>query len=197
MHRKKLRRWPKFISFITSVTALVAVAVAPQAFAATAAPAPVCVNNVCTVTFPFKADYYTWTAPSGISNLRFDLYGAQGGGAAGGKGGQVSGTFNTVPTSLYFYVGGQGVIGDWNPGGYNGGGDAGYGSNNAGPGGGRTEMRTDVRALTYASQQAALVIAGGGGGQSGFSGTGVASIGGAGGMLTGTNGANGSGGAGG
>ena len=120
--------------------------------------------------------------------MSIDLLGAQGG-RSGGLGGRVTGSFATLPASLYIYVGGAGSQGSGALGGYNGGGTAGSGRGDEGSGGGATDIRTGT---TLADR---IAVAGGGGGSGGFAG-GVG--GGAGGVLgsTGTSG-QGQGGAGG
>lgn len=139
------------------------------ASAVLSAPAAVCSGANCTVTFTYAGDYYTWTAPSGITSVNFDVQGAQGttyGSYSGGNGGRVTGALTVTPgNTYYFYVGGQA--------GYNGGG---AGSTIAGGyGGGGSDIRTSANS-SYADR---LVVAGGGGG------AGSRGVGGLGGGLTG------------
>lgn len=134
-----------------------------QANAVSTNPTPVCNNGACTVTFAYTGDYYLWTVPAGIRTLNFDVLAAQGG-KTGGLGGEVSGTFSTIPTSLYVYVGQAGRQGAQATGGFNGGGQAGGNKGDEGSGGGASDLRTS----TLLDDR--VVVAGGGGGTGGFSG---------------------------
>lgn len=145
-------------------------------------PLPVCSKDECTVTFEYSGAAYVWTPPTGASNLRFDLYGAQGGQGAqssrgGGLGGRVTGSLTAVPERLLIYVGGSGVKGAGVGGGFNGGGDAGKGHGDEGSGGGATDLR-----MTSALEDR-VVVAGGGGGTGGYNWS-NAGLGGNGGGLT-------------
>ena len=112
-------------------------------------------------TLKIKNETYTYqsnspqiyTVPSLVNTLDFTLYGANGSnganGSEGGKGGIVSGTLNVFPGQiLYFYLG--------NTNGYNGGG---IGGDNAGNGGGASDIRIIGQNLSNR-----VVVAGGGGG---------------------------------
>lgn len=143
--------------------------------AASANPNTVCLGSICTVSFTFTGDYYSWIAPYSTT-YTVEVWGAQGGNAgyngtlqqAGGKGGYARGDINLAEQSgMYIYVGGQGegqtylATPAWAPGGWNGGG-AGYvgssSSNGRGSGGGgATDIRLNGTAL------ANRVIVGGGG----------------------------------
>jgi hypothetical protein len=151
-----------------------------SSLAVSSSPAAICTGANCTVTFPYTGDYYAWTVPSGVNSITVDLQGAQGGStsSAGGLGGRVQLTLSVTSNStLYFYVGGQGI--NNGVGGYNGGGTA-SGITHGASGGGATDIRTSIADLN-----SRLVVAGGGGGASAGSYPGV---GGAGGGLIGGNG---------
>ena len=162
-----------------------------SASAVSASPSLVCAGATCTWTFPFTGDYYDWTVPAGITQVGFDIYGAQGGNGGpsaggtgqtvqGGRGGRVQGTLTVTPGSvLRVYVGGKGtdatLVG---AGGFNGGGSTSATSDDnrrPGAGGGASDIRTGAALSTR------LVVAGGGGGSSGWR----AAEGGAGGGLIG------------
>lgn len=134
-----------------------------QVQAASATPAPVCSNGLCTVTFDYTGDVYVYAPPTGIRTMSFELAGAQGG-RTGGLGGKVAGTFSTIPTSMNIYVGGAGKQGTSATGGYNGGGAAGGSHGDEGSGGGASDIR-----LT-ALLDDRIVVAGGGGGTGGWVG---------------------------
>ena len=131
-----------------------------------------CVGNDCTVTFAFSGEMNTFLPPQNARNMTFEVSGAQGG-KSGGGGGQVTGTLLEVPEVLYIFVGGAGKTGNSAPGGFNGGGVAGSGSDMEGSGGGATDIRTG---LDLSSR---IVVAGGGGAR----GAGLGSGGGSGGGL--------------
>jgi hypothetical protein len=136
---------------------------------------------------------YPVAIPTGITRLRVELAGAEGGsaikGGQGGEGGSVAGTL-TLPagtTSLLTVVGGKGdddggLADDDGPGfngGFNGGGDGGSGGNgNAADGGGATDLRLGGTNVIHR-----IAVAGGGGG-GGFGAIGFA-IGTVGGVLYG------------
>jgi hypothetical protein len=150
------------------------------------AAAAVCEEGNCVETFQFTGATIIWQVPANATNLRFDVYGAQGG-RSGGQGGRITGAFGSVPQQLYINVGGQGQQGSHRPGGFNGGGSSGGNHSDEGSGGGASDIRIGP-ALTDR-----IIVAGGGGGTGGWSGAG----GGAGGGLQGQNGFNGQGGGGG
>ncbi len=107
----------------------------------------------CTVTFAYTGAAETWTVPAGVTQATFDLYGAQGGTAKGGKGGRVTATVSVTPGAAYqIRVGGAGATAT---AGFNGGG---AGSGSGGGGGGATDVRTS------AGLTSRLLVAGGGGG---------------------------------
>lgn len=143
------------------------------------------------VMFSYTGAVQTWSVPSNVTSLRFDLSGASGGrdsysgSAVVGMGGRVRGTMAVFPgNTMNIYVGGMG--GDGTPtgatGGYNGGGiGTYYAYGSGGGGGGATDIRIGGTALANR-----VVVAGGGGGNG--QDLAVAFAGGAGGGLTGGNG---------
>jgi Glycine rich protein len=146
-------------------------------------------ETVC--TFEYTGAAQTWTVPYGVSQARFDVYGAQGGngwrGGAGGRGGRATATIAvSAAQTLQFNVGGAGHGGGGSGGGFNGGSSGGDGG---GGGGG-----SDVRSAPYGLADRAIVAAGGGGGGAYSS---VAGGGGGGGTSGGSGGTAGSGGHGG
>jgi hypothetical protein len=172
----KARKLSKFLSLIVLLSLLPI----ESSLAVSSSPAAVCSGANCTVTFPYTGDYYAWAVPSGVNSITVDLQGAQGGStsSSGGLGGRVQVTLSVSSNStLYFYVGGQGI--NNGVGGYNGGGTA-SGISHGASGGGASDIRTSIADLN-----SRLVVAGGGGGASAGSYPGV---GGAGGGLTGGNG---------
>ena len=122
-------------------------------------------------TFVFPIGVCAWTVPAGVTSIKVDARGAQGGWGdyPPGTGGQVIGTLTVTPgETLYMYVGDQGVgFGDTsNPlsgrGGFNGGGfggAGGAGGRNGSGGGGATDIRTSINSVA-----SRVVVAGGGGG---------------------------------
>lgn len=139
-------------------------------------------------TFAYTGGAQTFTVPDGVCQLTVDAYGAQGGGPAGGLGGQVTATITVTPgETLNIYVGQQGPDPGkgGTPGGWNGGGSS---TGDGGGGGGASDVRQGGTALANR-----VVVAGGGGG-TGIPGD---AAGGAGGGATGATGATAGGGAGG
>ena len=162
-----------------------------SADAVSASPSLVCSGSTCTWTFPYTGDYYEWTAPMGVAQVGFDVYGAQGGGGgaptslrgSGGLGGRVQGKLTVTPGSTYrIYVGGKGTDHSLSgAGGFNGGGSTlATADDNVRPGSGGGA--SDIRSGANWSDR--LVVAGGGGGASGY----TTANGGAGGGLTGEDG---------
>jgi hypothetical protein len=147
MKPSKYRRSAMAIAFAVTAGAGVA-SVLPSAAAATSA-----------VTFVFTGLEQTWTVPAGVTAVRVDVFGAQGGGDYGGFGAKVSATLKvTAGQQLALRVGGRGATGR---GGFNGGGGssfAGAGLGQGQGGGGASDVR---------SGDARLVVAGGGGGGAG------------------------------
>ena len=120
----------------------------------------VCVQGECEEDFIFTGEPQTWTVPQGVSEVQFEVYGAQGG-ANGGLGGFVSGKLRNLPAELLIYVGGAGLRGPYSEGGFNGGGPSGGKYGKPGSGGGASDIR-----LTSNLEQR-IVVAGGGGGYGG------------------------------
>lgn len=147
-------------------------------------------NTKCTVTFSYTGAPETWTVPSGIQEITFDVRGAQGGGTSGGQGGIDTGTMTvTGGTNLIIRVGGQGTLGLTAAGGFNGGGATNAGDTAPGSGGGASDIRVTTDTLS-----ARVVVAGGGGGQSTYCGNiglPTQNVGGAGGGLVGASGGGG------
>ena len=141
-----------------------------------------CFDDRCTMIFGFSGQTETFTFPSGVSDIRFEVLGAQGG-KTGGGGGRVTGNFVDVPSTIYITVGGAGVSSSFGPGGFNGGGASGGNAGVEGSGGGASDIRTGF------SLSSRIVVAGGGGGR----GSGAGSGGGAGGGLVGASGKDGQG----
>jgi hypothetical protein len=144
-----------------------------------------CEGGECEVVFNKTEQVESWQVPDGVTEIEFEVYGAQGG-ANGGRGGFVSGTLGNLPEQLTIVVGGEGARGANLNGGYNGGGYSGGRDGNPGSGGGAS----DIRFGSALSDR--VVVAGGGGG---FGGP-VGGSGGAGGGEIAADGAAGQGGAG-
>jgi hypothetical protein len=159
--------------------AALAVATTTLGTLALAAPA-----SATTRTFSFTGAAQTWTVPAGVTQAKFNLYGAQGAGIVGdplfaaGLGGRARATIAVIPgTSIQVNVGGQGTN---DAGGFNGGGSSAAGGLGALGGGGASDIRIDGTAL----MDRALVA--GGGGARGFQTCGNGSaVGGNGGGLSG------------
>ncbi len=141
-----------------------------------------------TQSFIYTGASQTWTVPAGVTSINVDVIGAKGGdgvnASVGGNGGRVQGTIAVTPGSvLTINVGGAGFnCATCANGGFNGGAGtiAGAGQE-AGTGGGASDIRLSPNA--YANR---IFVAGGGGG-GGY--TGSTANGGAGGTLTGGTGA--------
>lgn len=111
-----------------------------------------------------------WTTPYS-GNYQFELWGAQGSGSNGGKGGYTKGTIHlTEGQQLYMFIGGQPQRA---AGGYNGGGTPGerVAAYNTGGGGGATDIRTVNEQTEYAYKRRIMVAGGGGAGGSSSSGS--------------------------
>jgi|GEM_PF-614037 len=130
-------------------------------------------NPSGTQTFNYTGGNQTWTVPSGVFALSFDVRGAQGGTNSwndGGLGGKVVGLLAVTPGQvLNIYVGGQPgsggcCTGITAPGGWNGGGTgyAWYNGDFARGGGGASDIRIGGTTLNNR-----VVVAGGGGGAGG------------------------------
>ena len=147
------------------------------ASAVSSTPSAVCVSSICTVSFTYTGDYYSWTVPSGVTSITVDAYGAQGGKSnytgsstsVPGTGGRVQATLTTTSgESLHIYVGGQGstasVASNTSSPGWNGGGKGGQGNGTGyfgAGGGGASDIRTALGNLS-----SRILVAGGGGGTS-------------------------------
>lgn len=122
-------------------------------------------------TFNYTGASQSWIVPAGLTVVRVDAQGAQGGGTGGGKGGRVQTLISVTPgETLRIYVGGAGGTGgaSYAAGGFNGGGNSGAGGNGtAGGGGGASDLRQGGSALANRK-----VVGGGGGGTSSFNGIG-------------------------
>ncbi len=127
-----------------------------------ASAAVVCENGICTQTFEFTGSAQSWQVPTGVNKISFKVYGASGG--RGGAGGEVRGELTNLPATLYLYVGGQGIEGNYAPGGFNGGGATTGNRGNEGSGGGASDIRFG------SSLSDRVVVAGGGGGAGGYAG---------------------------
>jgi hypothetical protein len=147
-------------------------------------PAPVITGTTAVVTCSYVGTTaQTWTAPAGVTQATFDVFGAQGGsgnGQSGGDGGESKALLTvTSGTSFDVVVAGAGEPGGYpNPGslgGFGGGGAGGAanGSFDYGAGGGGGSS------VSAASGDTLLLVAGGGGGNQFYGG-------GAGGGLSGT-----------
>jgi hypothetical protein len=174
-HAKPFKRWPKFVAATALVLGTVGLNTSVQAASAT--PAPLCNNGLCTVTFDYTGSNYVYTPPNGIRSMSFELHGAQGG-HSGGFGGRVTGTLSSIPATIYVFVGGAGKPGNSVAGGFNGGGTAGSGHGDEGSGGGASDLRLSM------SSDDRIVVAGGGGGAGGW----IGGAGGSGGTLIGNAG---------
>lgn len=127
-----------------------------------ASAAVVCENGICTQTFEFTGSAQSWQVPTGVNKISFKVYGASGG--RGGAGGEIRGELTNLPATLYLYVGGQGIEGNYAPGGFNGGGATTGNRGNEGSGGGASDIRFG------SSLSDRVVVAGGGGGAGGYAG---------------------------
>jgi hypothetical protein len=131
-----------------------------------------------TVEFTYTGSAQSWTVPPGVTEIRVDAWGAQGGGTFGGLGGRAEATVAVTPgQSLQVNVGGQPTN---NSGGFGGGGN---GANvSATGGGGASDVRRGGSALSN------RVVVGAGGGGVGNAATSVVGLGGSGGAPDGSSG---------
>ena len=149
---------------------------------------------------------YTWTVPTGITKISFDVFGASGGNvangptliAAGGKGGEAKAHYTAKPGQTFeVVVGGRGGDGDTTLnglGGFNGGGTGSSsgqsGAVNGAGGGGGSDVRiggsgNPCVATAKCGYGDRIIAGGGGGGAGGGSNFLQPTSGGAGGALTG------------
>ena len=121
------------------------------------------------INFDYTGEVQTWEVPVGVTQVKLEVWGAQGGAPSGidshqqgGKGGYSCGTITLQQnTELYIYVGGQGLS---DASGFNGGGFYQiFHAGNGGGGGGASDIRVGSGSL-----YARVIVAGGGGGQGGF-----------------------------
>lgn len=153
---------------IAAISVAVASATAVPVFAlpptTCSAPTPSGPNLVVTCSTPGSADF---VVPPGVTQVAFDVFGAEGGGpGTPGLGAKASATFNVAAGDvLTVDVGGHGGT---NVGGLNGGGN-GASSGTGGGGGGASDVR---------SSSTFLIVAGGGGGSGGSAGHGAGGAGG-------------------
>jgi len=135
-----------------------------------------------TTNFNYTGSTQSYTIPSGVTNIKIECWGAEGGSGIGfdgiegkgGLGGYMSGDVTVTPGEvLTIFVGGAGSA--TGQGGFNGGGQAGTQYGAAGGG------ASDVRNGSYSLSDRMIVAGGGGGGAYGSYGN----IGGDGGGLTG------------
>jgi hypothetical protein len=167
------------------VVALAAVGIA--GFVASADAQSAGATTLATFTTPGT---YTWTVPTGVTSVTFDVYGARGGGVnefiggvlnvitSGGTGGEATGKFVVHAGEVFeVVVGGQGgsatVDGATGAAGFNGGGagDPTGGTYVSGGGGGGSDVRIGGRGDPCASVKTCgypdrIVVGGGGGGGS-------------------------------
>ncbi len=147
---------------------------------------PALANETVEVIFDYTGSAQSWVVPEGVTQVTFDVYGAQGSDQAhGGWGGRASGSLNVNSGDEYLiYVGGSGWTGGWNGGGN-------LASGNERRGGGASDIRHGGASLTDR-----IIVAGGGGVRgnattSGCNSTDIPITGGAGGAETGETGGNG------
>lgn len=176
------RRWAWMPIAMVLGLALLAVARPP----AHAQPAPTADGDPpvgVTVRFQYTGAPQSWTVPAGVTEVYFDVYGAQGGDSSpsvfanqpGGRGGRAQATLPVTPGSVVgIFVGGKGgdqvsnslgctTPGAGGAGGFNGGGhggSAGGGVQCGGPGGGGA---SDVRIGGMDLPNRRLIAGGGGG----------------------------------
>ena len=189
MTNHKKSRWTRIAFSAAALATIFGSLSTSPVQAVTANPTPSCSNGSCSVTFDYSGDYFQWSVPAGIRALSFELYGAQGG-RSGGFGAKLSGQLKTIPSSLWVYVGGQGLTGTNKAGGYNGGGaTSATGHGDEGSGGGASDIRTSAAVTDR------ILVAGGGGGNGGWvggaGGVGGGTIAGAGAAAAGTGGGGG------
>jgi hypothetical protein len=172
---------------------VVAAVAAATGAAAVTQPADATVTTLKKFTTPGT---YTWTVPTGVTNVTFDVYGARGGGvvevlpgptieqvSSGGTGGEAKGKFTVHAGEVFeIVVGGQGVGatlgGSSGGGGFNGGGPsaAQLGDMYTAGGGGGSDVRIGGRGNSCASSKSCslddrLIVGGGGGGGGNFAGS--------------------------
>jgi len=164
---------------IIAATLLVAAGtVASAPLTASAANPGTCVARsgqapLCTVSYGYTGGEQTMSIPAGVSSITVTATGARGGNAmnfnyAGGGASATSTVSVQGGSTLYIEVGGTGQDASGNvanaAGGWNGGGNASFGSGQAGGGGGgASDVRTSSR-TNAGSLNTRLVVGAGGGG---------------------------------
>ncbi|MEY2568718.1 MAG: hypothetical protein QOE35_3247 [Actinomycetota bacterium] len=149
-------------------------------------------DNSCAqrTTFAATGAAQQWSVPASVSCATFDVFGAQGGGTDGGRGGRATATLLVAPNEvLPVFVGGAGhqVAIGIGAGGFNGGAPGGSNDDPSSGGGGASDVRQGGG--EFANR---VVVAGGGGGAAVFTGGG-GSGGGTDGASSGASGAGGGG----
>ncbi|HEV3264298.1 MAG TPA: putative Ig domain-containing protein [Acidimicrobiales bacterium] len=144
--------------------------------AGVASPAGAAAVGTQVLTFSYSGAPSSFTVPTGVTSVTFDVSGAQGGtptntrtGTTSGNGGEAVVTSTVTPGAQYqIYVGGQN--------GYNGGGSGNnerpYGNGNSANGGGASDVRLGGTGLANR-----VVVGGGGGGAGDFGDAGGAGAG--------------------
>ena len=125
------------------------------------------INAVWNYEYTNNNNYTFKAAPQGTYAYTLEVWGAQGGNDAngrGGYGGYATGKKEFTKSSVvYLVVGGQGANGTGTGGGYNGGGNAGT-AGSSGGGGGASHIGLTKTLLKDTSDSNVLIVAGGGGG---------------------------------
>lgn len=132
-----------------------------------------CSNATTVQTFSYTGSPQTFTVPTlssgqSISNIHFEVYGAQGGlsdgsnGGTPGLGGFAAGSFDN-PTSGSVFEIDVGAQGSSTSGGYNGGAFGGLGGDNSGNRAGGGGGASDIK-FSGTSESNRIIVAGGGGG---------------------------------
>lgn len=176
---------PAFV--LAVVTFVVAMIALPLVVVGTAGAAKPKANPKPLATFTVNRsgatplNTYSFKVPSGVKQVRFEVFGASGGHANGGKGGKTDASYNVSPGQVFQIV--VGGAGGTPAGGLNGGGAGGGGAG----GGGASDVRVcSDAAFKPCALTDRIVVAGGGGGGDGGGDFGCA--GGAGGGLAGLSG---------
>ncbi|HEY3034606.1 MAG TPA: hypothetical protein VGJ54_08110 [Streptosporangiaceae bacterium] len=125
----------------------------------------------CVVNIYTGPGTWTWTVPAGVTSVTVDAFGAQGGEAAGvkgGLGGEATATLAVTPGATYqINVGGYGGSDQMRAaGGYNGGGAGGVNEDTGGIDGQGGGGASDVRSGSFGLSDR-VIVAGGGGGTGG------------------------------
>jgi len=121
---------------------------------------PVVTGTTATVTCHYTGGAQYWTAP-GNTPATFTVYGAQGGGQAGGLGARVTATLQVTAGTVYQVNVGQ--AGQVNAGAFGGGAAGGSGNHPGYGGGGASDVRSPAADGSYPLADRLLVAGGGGG----------------------------------